>query len=184
MMEQRFSGKLIGAAMVFLLCIVGYGLSISPGVTFWNAGELLAASKVLGIPHLPGTPLFVFLSNTWARFFPFGEYTFRVGVMTATLGALTAALSYLVLYETMTYNKDASQDGRGWTAHGAAFSGAIVSAFSFTKWQNSNEAEVYMLAMAIVTIAALLALHWRRNRGTVAGAKCLRDSRTRGTLVA
>jgi Protein of unknown function (DUF2723) len=50
-----------GAALLVI-----YGVTLAPGVTFWDAGELIAASHALGIPHPPGTPLYVALAHAWA----------------------------------------------------------------------------------------------------------------------
>ena len=55
-----------------------YIATLAPSVTFWDAGEFIAAARVLGIPHPPGTPLFVVLLNAWARalsFLPFAAAT-------------------------------------------------------------------------------------------------------------
>ncbi len=61
------------ALAVFVAVLAGYVATLAPTVTFWDAGEYLAASKVLGVPHPPGSPAWVFLSHAWATFFPFGE---------------------------------------------------------------------------------------------------------------
>jgi hypothetical protein len=169
----RASDPVVGAAIVFVVCWVGYIITISPSVTFWDAGEFLAASQALGVPHPPGTPLFTFLSNTWARLFPVGEYAFRVGVMVAACAALSAALFYLVVLESMGGRETAENGSAATSAHGAALAAALVSAFTFTVWQSANEAEVYMLASLLVSATALSALRWRSRRGTSGGTKYL-----------
>jgi hypothetical protein len=155
----------LGATIAFTVCLAGYLLTLAPTVTLWDAGEFLAASKVLGVPHPPGTPVVVFLSHAWAQLFPFGEYAFRVNAMTAVFGALSGALVYLVVFEALR--------GKGRFAASAAMASTVVSAFVFTMWENANETEVYMLASALVMASAWVALLWRRHRGTAAGSRYL-----------
>ena len=149
------------------LVLLGYLLTLAPTVTFWDAGEFIAAAKTLGIPHPPGTPLFVMIAHVWAMVFPFGEYAFRTNLLSALLSAAGAGFFFLVAYESIRAMTD---DLEGETARilrlGGATAGALLGAFTFTNWQNSNETEVY--AVATFTIAAMswLALVWRRYRGT------------------
>ncbi len=72
--------------------LLGYLLTLAPTVTFWDAGEFIAAAKTLGIPHPPGTPLFVMIAHVWAMLFPIGEYAFRTNLLSALLSALGSRL--------------------------------------------------------------------------------------------
>ena len=78
------------ALLTAALVLLGYLVSLAPTVTFWDAGEFIAASRILGIPHPPGTPLFVMLGHVWGTIVPFGDYAFRLNLMSAFFSALAA----------------------------------------------------------------------------------------------
>jgi len=44
---------------------VVYLASLAPSVTLWDAGEFASAIESLGIPHPPGTPLFILVGRAW-----------------------------------------------------------------------------------------------------------------------
>jgi hypothetical protein len=146
------------AAGVALLVLLGYVLTLAPGVTFWDAGEFIAAARVLGIPHPPGTPLYVMIAHVWGMLVPVGEFAVRTNFLSALLSAAGAGCFFLVAHESLRELEPRLRLG-------AAAAGAVLGAFTFTNWQNSNETEVY--AVATFTIGALswLALLWRRSRG-------------------
>jgi hypothetical protein len=149
------------------LVLLGYVLTLAPTVTFWDAGEFIAAAKTLGIPHPPGTPLFVMIAHVWALMFPIGEYAVRTDLLSAILSAAAAGLFFLIAHESI---RGLTLDLPPGTARplrlGGATASALLGAFTFTNWQNSNETEVY--AVATFTIAAMgwLAHVWRVHRGT------------------
>ena len=148
---------------VFAAVLGGYVWTLAPTVTFWDAGEFIAASHTLGIPHPPGTPVFVFLSNVWARLIPVGDYAFRLNLMTACFSAAAAVALFLVVH----YALRGTQVARDRVFEiGGAVAATMVASFTFTVWQNSNETELYMLAAFSIAMCAWLAVLWRKHRGT------------------
>ncbi|HEX5005136.1 MAG TPA: DUF2723 domain-containing protein [Gemmatimonadales bacterium] len=136
-------------------------------MTFWDAGELIASIHNLGIPHPPGTPLFVLLGHVWAELFPVGEYAWRTNFMSASFSAMAAACFFLVAHQTL---RDGSPGlaprQRRLVALGGGVAAGLFSAFTFTQWQNSNETEVYSVATFTIALLCWLALRWRAARGT------------------
>ncbi len=154
------------ALVIALTVLAGYVFSLAPSVTFWDAGEFIAAMKVLGIPHPPGTPLFILLGHVWAEMIPFGEYAWRTNLMSATFSAAAAGFWFLVVRETLGRLVPDDAPRADWIRTGGGAAAAIISAFGFTNWQNSNETEVYAVASFIISVVTWLALRWRAARGT------------------
>ena len=154
--------------------LLGYALTLAPTVTFWDAGEFIAAAKTLGIPHPPGTPLFVMIAHVWALLLPVGEYAVRTNLLSAVLSAGAAGVFFLVAYETTRQVSSglASRTAARLSVAGAA-AAAILGAFTFTNWQNSNETEVYSVATFTIAAMSWLIHVWRRERGTDRAARVL-----------
>ncbi|MDH4044681.1 MAG: DUF2723 domain-containing protein [Gemmatimonadota bacterium] len=165
----------LAALLVFVLVFAGYLFTLAPTVTFWDAGEFIASARILGIPHPPGTPLFVLLGNFFGQLVPLGEFAWRTNFMTAVFSAAAAACLFLVVVQAL----------RGWRSEepevgadrlfvwGGAIAAAVASAFAFTVWQNSNETEVYMVATFSIAAICWLAWLWRRHRGTMRASHVL-----------
>ena len=64
------AGARAGAA-AFVLLLAVYLATLAPRVTFWDAGEFIAAAESFGVPHPPGTPLYVTLARAWRLAFAF-----------------------------------------------------------------------------------------------------------------
>ena len=134
-------------------------ITLAPTVTLWDAGEFITAAKVLGVPHQPGTPLFVMLGHVWAELLAVGQYAWRLNLMSACFSAAGAGFLFLVAERVL-----AGHDRL--VRFGGAAAAAILSAFVFTGWQNSNETEVYTVATFSVAAIAWLTVRWRDVRGT------------------
>ena len=141
------------------LVLAGYVLTLAPSVTFWDAGEFIAAARVLGIPHPPGTPLFVMIAHVWGMLVPVGEYAARTNLLSALLSAAGAGCFFLVAHESLRQLEPAAGSlGRPPPARCSARSPSPTG-------RTRNETEVY--AVATFTIAAMswTAMLWRRRRG-------------------
>jgi hypothetical protein len=134
-------------------------ITLAPTVTLWDAGEFITASKVLGVPHPPGTPLFVLVGHVWADIVRVGQYAWRLNLMSACFSAAGAGCLFLVAHRLL------ADEDRILRVGGAA-AAAILSAFAFTGWQNSNETEVYTFATFSIAAICWLCLRWRDVRGT------------------
>jgi hypothetical protein len=144
-----------------------YVLTLAPTVTFWDAGEFIAAARTLGIPHPPGTPLFVLIAHVWGQLVPVGEWAYRTNLLSAILSASAAGLFFLVVHQSMRGVVEGLPEDAGRRLRlGGAAAAAVLGAFTFTNWQNSNETEVYTVATFTTAAMSWAALLWRSRRNT------------------
>ncbi|HKT60828.1 MAG TPA: DUF2723 domain-containing protein [Gemmatimonadales bacterium] len=165
-MTEPASAPYRAAGIVTLAVLAGYVLTLAPTVTFWDAGEFIAAARTLGVPHPPGTPLFVMIAHAWGLLVPVGEYAVRTNLLSALFSAAGAGGFFLVVHESL---RDVEPRGRLLTAAAAA----LIGAFTFTNWQNSNETEVYAVATFTIAAMAWIAMLWRRRRAEARAGRLL-----------
>ena len=150
MSEDQRPPYLVAAGIAVLVLFV-YLTTLAPTVTFWDAGELVTAAKTLGIPHPPGTPLWVLLGHVWGLIIPFGDYAWRLNLLSAVCGSIAASCWFLVAF---TLSRRTDLEAPKLLAYGAGCAAALLTAFSFTNWQNAVEAEVYAVAMITIGLGA------------------------------
>ncbi len=84
------------ALLVFIVAVTVYLITLYPTVPFWDAGEFIGVSYILGIPHPPGTPFYVILGRV-ATLIPWHTVAERVNALSAIPAALAVMLTYLTL---------------------------------------------------------------------------------------
>lgn len=136
-----------GGALLF----IAYLATLAPSVTLWDAGEFLSAIRTLGIPHPPGTPLFVLVAHAWASVVPFVPFTVAVNAASA-IATVTACVLLGRLVDR-------------WTSSSiAAFAATLVAGCMAAVWQSATETEVYAYAFALaailVTVADRAGVEW------------------------
>jgi len=163
------------AALVFLGSFIVYALTVQRSFSFWDCGEFIACSYILGIPHPPGTPLFVLLGRIFS-IIPFVEdISYRVNYLSVISSSVTAMFSYLLTVRLVGYffgdNKH-ERLNRIITYIGGIAGGFFV-AFSETNWGNSVEAEVYGLSLGLMVMLVWLALRYFDERGTMSASRTM-----------
>ncbi len=140
------------ALLVFLISLGVYISTIAPSLSFWDAGEYITCSSILGIPHPPGNPFYILIGR-FLSIVGFGlPHALIVNAMSAILSALAVMFTYLFTVKLVSmFEKNSTY---------ILLAGALAAfytAFSYTFWMNSVEAEVYAgLAITINSIMWLI----------------------------
>jgi hypothetical protein len=133
-----------------VVLLVVYLASLAPDFTFWDAGEFVAAARTLGIPHPPGTPLFVLMLAAWSRLLAFLPTVVATNLFSAVVTAGAGALSVRLLQ-------------RGGMGDTAAIAGALCAGGMSSVWLNATETEVYAASLALAVATLLAADHAGRS---------------------
>jgi len=172
-----------GAIGLFVLAV--YRITSAPTASFWDCGELIACSYTLGIPHPPGTPLFVLLGRLFALLPVAREPAARIGFLTSLFSAVSCSLAYLLILKLIKGQRSGNRvqrpvagtsmpgnqtpDHRPPTPafarlpHFAGLCGALALGFAFSVWDNAVETEVYGPVTMVALLVMLWAVNWREK---------------------
>jgi len=159
---------------VWLTAAVVYLLTLAPTVSFWDCGEFIAACSLLGIPHPPGTPLYVLLGRIFSIIPWSSDIGVRVNMLSAVPSTFTAMFGYLVVVRILRacFTSDNSPLTR-FLIYAGGVGGAFFLAFGLTNWNNSVETEVYGLSMMMIMAVIWLTLIYTENKGTARGERLM-----------
>lgn len=154
----------VGAGIALLASLIVFTRTMAPSAPFWDAGEFIASSYTLGIPHSPGTPLYVLIG----RVFTLLPLPFSVAGKVNFISVFAASLATLVLYMLVVRFLDNMLGASKSVADtvikvSGGLVGALFVAFSDTFWWNAVEAEVYAISIFIMGFMTWLALKWADN---------------------
>jgi len=164
-----------GAALSFAVSLILYVKTMAVSASFWDAGEFIAASYRLGIPHSPGTPLYVLVGRVFSLLpIPGLDVAQRINFLSAFCGAGGILFVYLLVVRFLEFTMGKSESTADTLVKVAgALCGALFLAFSDTYWNNSIESAVYAMSNMIMGFMTWLALKWGENP---------KDSRSRSLI--
>ena len=149
------------AGIIFLVSFLVYYDTMAPTVSFWDCGEFIATAHTLGVPHPPGSPLFLIIGRVFSMI-PFSpDIAFRVNLISVFVSALAVMLLYLIIVKIIAHWRGGiKENSDAIIAFGGALVGTLTFAFTDSHWFNAVEAEVYSMSTFFTAIVVWLILHW------------------------
>jgi len=148
------------AVAAFLISFIIYDITKAPTVSFWDCGEFIASSYILGVPHPPGYPVYILIGRIFTLLPIAGAIAVRVNLLSVVGGAFSAFVAFWLIVRIMIGK---GQPPRGLQKIGigiGALSGSLIMAFSKTFWSNAVEAEVYTFSMFLMLLITYFVILW------------------------
>ncbi len=130
--------------LLFSLIFASYLISMPKTVVLEDDGLFIMSSYFLGIAHPPGYPLHTLFGHLFSQI-PVGSVASRLHAMSGFFGALGCVLISLIIIKLLH-------------SRTAAYTAALVLAWSSTYWSQAIIAEVYTLNAFLFLLILLLLL--------------------------
>ena len=160
--QTRFNQIL--SILVLIISFIVYFDTMAPSVSYWDCGEFIAVSYTLGVPHPPGSPLFLLLGRI-ASMIPFSEdIAFRVNILSPIASAFAVFFLYLSIVKiVVNWKGEIKSKTDEIIVYGSALIGSFTFAFTDSHWFNAVEAEVYAFSTFFTAIVVWLILLWNEK---------------------
>ena len=176
-MDYRKINNLVGW-VVFLIATAVYVLTLEPTASFWDAGEFIACSYKLLVPHPPGAPFYLLVGRIFSMFAGSPE---QVAWWVNLLSGICSSLTVLFLFWTITIFarkiivKEGAEPTKGniLLIMGSGAVGALAYTFSDSAWFSAVEAEVYAMSSFFTAIVFWAMLRWEAKVGEAHSDKWL-----------
>ncbi|MBD3289034.1 DUF2723 domain-containing protein [candidate division KSB1 bacterium] len=163
MMTAKKNNRIF-AAIVFLISLFVYLRTIAPTTSFWDCGEFIACSYILGIPHPPGAPFYLLLGRVFSLIPWAADIGLRVNIISALTTALSVMFTYLIIVQLIKLWRGTPKTLEDSVLmYSGGIIGALALAFSDSIWFNAVEAEVYAISLFFTTIVVWLILVWHEK---------------------
>jgi hypothetical protein len=149
--------NLIIGLIVFAFTLLIYFLTMARSLSFWDAGEYITCSSILGVPHPPGNPFYILLG----RFFVILGFNIPHAQIVNFLSGLLSAFAVMFTYFfSVKFIAMWIDEKDAYLAYIAGIIAATYTAFSYTFWNNAIEAEVYSGLAFTINLIVWLTMIW------------------------
>ena len=134
---------------------------MAPTVSFWDTGEFIATSHILGVPHPPGSPLFLLIGKFFTLIPISSDIAFRFNIFSPIISALTVSLLFLICNQFINRvdTKDEAKFFKMWSS----LTASLTFAFTHSHWFNAVETEVYAFSGFMTALVVYLIMLWSKN---------------------
>ena len=156
--------RLLGS-IIFLTTLVILFMTVQPSVSFWDPGEISAASYSLMVPHPPGGPFWLFIGRLFSMI-PFAHNIgFRINTVSVLSGALSVLLLYLIAIKVIENyrGKNYKSISDALITFISAAIGAFAFAFCDTFWFNAVEANYFALSTFLFSLIIWAMMLWNEK---------------------
>ncbi len=161
------------ALIVWSISFLGYLFSMAPTVSYWDCGEFAACAYTMGVPHPPGSPLFLIVGRIFSML-PLSEIgywlgiamtdydiAFRVTLISVVGTAFSVLFLYLISVRMFLQWLPKPEDWFGTLKIVIPSAiGALTFAFTYSQWFNAVESEVYAASIFFTAIVVWLIMVW------------------------
>ena len=149
------------AAILFIITFAIYFSTMAPTVSFWDTGEFIATSHILGVPHPPGSPLFLLIGKFFTLIPISKDIAFRFNIFSPIISALTISLLFLICNQFI--NRLDTNDESNFFKMWSSVTASLTFAFTHSHWFNAVETEVYAFSGFMTALVVYLIMLWSKN---------------------
>jgi tetratricopeptide (TPR) repeat protein len=133
--------------------------TLCPTISTGDSGEFCASSVTLSIPHPPGYPLYILLSKIFTIIIPFGNYAYRINIMSALFSSLTIVILWFTINKILI--------NFGYLNIFIPFISCMFFFSTVSLWQSSIQAEVFSLNIFFTAIICYLLFKFSITNQTI-----------------
>ncbi|MEN3013255.1 MAG: DUF2723 domain-containing protein [Endomicrobiia bacterium] len=135
--------------LIYLYC------SFPTIAAYRDSGEMATVSYILGIPHPPGYPLYTILSYLLSRMLKFGNFAYRVNVLSGIFSALTGIILFH-LFNKFTFYILPKKENEKFFWLFFNYMTILCFSLSYLQWYLSVVSEMYTLNTLFATFMIFL----------------------------
>lgn len=158
--------NIISGWIAFVIALITYLLTVEPTASFWDAGEFIACSSKLQVPHPPGAPFFLLTGRMFSLLG--GSDLLEIAYWVNMLSVVSSAFFVMFIFWIITHlsRRILKVDSSNVSPTqmililGAGFAGSLACTFSDSFWFSAVEAEVYAMSAFFTGFVFWAILRW------------------------